>query len=90
MEDAQTRNQTALYNGFVRVMSVAKGPGLEGIAARFLTRGGVIERSLGLDLVLNNELRSLQNEVRILMDERAYGASIARKAQSTLEKLGIL
>jgi HEAT repeat protein len=90
MEDAQSRNQTALYNGFVRVMSAAKGPGLEGIAARFLTRGGVIERSLGLDLVLNNELRSLQNEVRILMDERAYGASIARKAQSTLEKLGVL
>jgi len=90
MEDAQTRNQTALYNGFVRVMSAAKGPGLEGIAARFLTRGGVIERSLGLDLVLNNELRSLANEVRVLLDERAYGASIARKAQSTLEKLGIL
>ena len=90
MEDAQSRNQTALYNGFVRVMSVAKGPGLEGIAARFLSRGGVIERSLGLDLVLNNELRSLVNEVRVLMDERAYGASIARKAQSTLEKLGIL
>jgi HEAT repeat protein len=90
MEDAQARNQTALYNGFVRVMSVAKGPGLEGIAARFLSRGGVIERSLGLDLVLNNELRSLVNEVRALMDERAYGASIARKAQSTLEKLGIL
>ena len=90
MEDAQARNQTALYNGFVRVMSTAKGPGLEGIAARFLTRGGVIERSLGLDLVLNNELRSLANEVRALMDERAYGASIARKAQSTLERLGIL
>jgi len=90
MEDAQSRNQTALYNGFVRVMSAAKGPGLEGIAARFLTRGGVIERSLGLDLVLNNELRSLANEVRVLLDERAYGASIARKAQSTLEKLGIL
>jgi HEAT repeat protein len=90
MEDAQSRNQTALYNGFVRVMSTAKGPGLEGIAARFLSRGGVIERSLGLDLVLNNELRSLVNEVRVLMDERAYGASIARKAQSTLEKLGIL
>jgi HEAT repeat protein len=89
MEDAQTRNQTALYNGFVRVMSVAKGPGLEGIAARFLSRGGVIERSLGLDLVLNNELRSLANEVRILLDERAYGASIARKAQSTLDRLGI-
>ncbi|MDR1802791.1 MAG: HEAT repeat domain-containing protein [Treponema sp.] len=90
MEDAQTRNQTALYNGFVRIMSAAKGPGLEGIAARFLSRGGVIERSLGLDLVLNNELRVLENEVRALMDERAYGASIARKAQSTLEKLGIL
>ena len=90
MEDAQSRNQTPLYNGFVRVMSTAKGSGLEGIAARFLSRGGVIERSLGLDLVLNNELRTLSNEVRALMDERAYGASIARKAQSTLEKLGIL
>jgi hypothetical protein len=53
-----------------------------------IAHGGVIERSLALDLILNNEFRGLEDEVRSLLDERRNGASIARKARSTLERLG--
>jgi DNA-directed RNA polymerase beta' subunit len=61
---------------------------LEDLARRLITAGGVIERSLALDLILNNEFRSLEDDVRTLLDERRNGASIARKARSTLERLG--
>ena len=89
MEDAKSKNQTALYNGFIRVMGTAKSPALEDIVRHFISGGGVIEKSLALDLVLNNEFNSLEGEVRSLLDDKIHSASIARKAQSTLEKLGL-
>ena len=89
MQDARRRNQMPLYNGFVRILTTARSPVFEDIALHFIAEGGVIERSLALDLVLNNEFRGLANEVRSLMDERRYGPSIARKARSTLERLGL-
>ena len=89
MDEAKLKNQTPLYNGFVRVMGSAKSGTMEGLARRFISAGGVIEKSLALDLIVNNEFRSLAEEVRSLLDEKAYGASIARKAQSTLDKLGL-
>ena len=89
MEEAKLKNLTALYNGFVRVMSTAKGASLESLVLRFIAVGGVVEKSLALDLVLNNEYRGLADEVRALLDEKAHSATIARKAKSTLEKLGL-
>ena len=89
MEDAKLKNQTALYNGFVRSMTTAKSPALETIVLRLIGGGGVIEKSLALDLILNNEFRQLADQIRSLLDEKKHSASIARKAQSTLEKLGL-
>jgi HEAT repeat protein len=89
MEDAKRRNQTALYNGFVRTMTTAKAPSLETTVLRLISGGGVIEKSLALDLILNNEFRQLEDVMRSLLDEKKHSASIARKAQSTLEKLGL-
>ena len=91
MDDARTRNQTHLYNGFVRVLATARSNSLEDFARRLINGpGGVIERSLALDIVLNNELRSLEREVRTLLDERRHGQSIAQKAQRTLDMLGLV
>ncbi|MCL2130802.1 MAG: HEAT repeat domain-containing protein [Treponema sp.] len=89
MEEAQSKRQTALYNGFVRILAAAKSPSLEDIARRFMAKSGVIEKSLALDLVLNNEYKSLADNVRALLDEKVHSATIARKARSTLDKLGL-
>ena len=89
MEDAKLKNQTALYNGFVRTMTTAKAPSLETTVLRLIGGGGVIEKSLALDLILNNEFRQLADVIRSLLDEKKHSASIARKAQSTLGKLGL-
>jgi HEAT repeat protein len=89
MEEAKQKNQTALYNGLVRVMTSAKAPSLETVVLRLIGGGGVIEKSLALDLILNNEFRHMADEIRSLLDEKKHSASIARKAQSILEKLGL-
>ena len=88
MDEAKSKNQTALYNGFIRILVPAKSPSLEDMARRLISYGGVIEKSLALDLILNNEFRSLEDNIRSLLDERTNGASLARKARSTLERLG--
>ena len=89
MDEARARNQTPLYNGFVRLFIPVISDTLESFAKRLIATGGVIERTLALDIILNNEFRSLENEVRGLLDERRYGVSVARRAQSTLERLGL-
>jgi HEAT repeat protein len=88
LDDAKTRNQTALYNGFLRVIGstkAAKAPSLEDLTRRFLASGGVIEKSYALDMTANNEFRGLLEEVRALTDPK--NGNLARKAQATLEKL---
>jgi len=89
MEDAKLKNQTALYNGFVRVMATAKSAALETTVRRLIGGGGVIEKSLALDLILNNEYRQMADDIRSLLDEKKHSATIARKAQNTLKKLGL-
>ena len=89
MDEAQNKRMTALYNGFVRLLSTAKSNNFEALARRLLKGGGVIEKSLALDLVLNNEFRNLAEDVRSLLDEKKNNASIVRKARTTLEKLGL-
>jgi len=89
MEDAKLKNQTPLYNGFIRIMGTAKAASMENVALRLIQAGGVIEKSLALDLMLNNEFRQMADVMRSLLDDKKHSASIARKAQSTLEKLGL-
>ena len=89
MEEAKEKRMTALYNGFVRLLSTARSKSFEDFARRLIAGGGVIEKSLALDLALNNEYRSLEEDIRSLLDEKKNPATISRKAKSTLEKLGI-
>ena len=91
MDEARQKRMTPLYNGFVRILATARSKTFEDLARRLITGSGadVIERSLGLDLVVNNEFHSLENEVRSLLDERRNPATISRKARSTLERLGL-
>jgi HEAT repeat protein len=88
LDDAKTRNQTALYNGFLRIVSPGISTDLEALARRFLATGSVIEKSYALDMAVNNNFTSLEEDIRSCLDERRNGASLARKAQTTLEKLG--
>ena len=89
MEDARQRNQTALYNGFIRMMSTARSSTLEPFTRSLMSTGGVIERSLALDLIMNNEFRGMEEDIRALLDEQRHGISISRKARLTLERLGL-
>jgi len=89
MEEAKLKNQTPLYNGFVRVMPSAKSAAMEATVMRLIAGGGVIEKSLALDLIMNNEFRHMADVIRSLLDEKKHSASIARKAQNILERLGL-
>jgi len=89
LDDAKTRNQIPLYNGFIRILGSAKSGSMEALARRFVTGGGIIEKSLALDLILQNEFIGLADEVRLLLDEKKFGVSLSRKARNTLDKLGL-
>jgi len=89
MEEAKLKNQIPLYNGFIRIMGNAKAASMENVALRLIQGGGVIEKSLALDLMLNNEFRQMADVIRSLLDDKKHSPSIARKAQSTLDKLGL-
>jgi hypothetical protein len=90
MDEAKRKNQTALYNGFLKIAGETKlGSGsqdMENIARRLLS-GGVIERLYGLDMAANNGLTGLASEVKAQLNEK--NESIARKARQTAEKLGV-
>lgn len=88
LDDAKKRNQTALYNGFLKAISAAKTGKVEDLARRFLSSGGAIEKSYALDMTLTNEFRSLAPEIRGLLEDKK-NSGLARKAVATLEKLGI-
>jgi len=89
LDDAKTRNQTVLYNGILKCIGSGISPDLEGITRRFLTSGTVVEKSYALDMAVSNKFISLEPEIRGCLDEKKNGAGLARKAQSTLEKLGL-
>ena len=90
MEEARTRNQTALYNGFLRVLGesvvTAASDEYEAITRRLIT-GTVIEKLFALDMIANNRLRALSVEVIELAKDR--NESIARRARRTAEALGL-
>ncbi|MDR1948591.1 MAG: HEAT repeat domain-containing protein [Spirochaetaceae bacterium] len=85
LDDAKQRNQNPLYNGLLRVISTARTRAVEDIVRRFLSSGGVIEKSYALDMIANNRFTDLTKEVEALTDEK--NGSLSRKAKSTLEKL---
>jgi HEAT repeat protein len=91
LDDAKTKNQTALYNGLLKVLgeSVVTGDktDMENITRRFLLNGGIIERLYGLDMAANNSLAMLSEEIRPLASDR--NESLARRARRTAETLGI-
>jgi Holliday junction resolvase-like predicted endonuclease len=85
LDEAKTKNQTPLYNGFLKAIGEAKTEKLEDTARRFLTAGGIIEKSYALDMAANNGFRGLTEEIRALTTDK--NTSLARKAQRTLETL---
>ncbi|MDR2151125.1 MAG: HEAT repeat domain-containing protein [Spirochaetaceae bacterium] len=89
LDEAKKANLTALYNGFLKVLGMAKTDKLEGLTRRFLRAGGIVEKSLALDMIANNGFSALSDEVRLLTSDKNSG--LAKKAQNTLETLvGIL
>jgi hypothetical protein len=91
MEEAKTRNQTALYNGMLKVVGETIFSGgtteIENIARRFLQSGTLMEKLYGLDMAANNNLRSLSAEITTMARDR--NESIARKARRIAEILEI-
>jgi hypothetical protein len=88
MDYAKSKNQTTLYNGFLRVLGSAKADVLEDLAKRFFALGGVIEKSYALDICLNNDFRGLMEEIRALSDPK--NGSLAVKSGNILKKWGEL
>jgi hypothetical protein len=73
----------------LRILSPGISNDLEALARRFLASGTVIEKSYALDIAVNNNFTSLEEGIRSCLDIRRNGESLARKAQSTLERLGL-
>jgi HEAT repeat protein len=86
MDNARGANQTALYNGLLKVLGESKTGKLEPLARRFLASGGLTEKSYALDMVANNKFHGFSQEIETLTEDK--NASLARKAKATLEKLG--
>jgi HEAT repeat protein len=87
LDEAKGNNQTALYNGLLRVIGGAKAAVLEDLARRFFASGGVIEKSYALDITAHNQFHSLAGEVRSLRDSKA--GNLSQKALDTLKKMGL-
>ncbi|MCL2764152.1 MAG: HEAT repeat domain-containing protein [Treponema sp.] len=91
LEEARSKNQTVLYNGFLRVAGEAKTEGdtseIQRTARQFMHSGTVIEKLYGLDMALNNNLRELREEIITLAKDR--NESISRKAMRIAQSLEI-
>ncbi|MDR1248481.1 MAG: HEAT repeat domain-containing protein [Treponema sp.] len=86
LDEAKRKNQTALYNGFLRILGAAKSPVLEDLCKRFFSSGGVVEKSYALDMTANNNFRSLADQVKALNGEE--NGSLSRKSRAVVEKMG--
>jgi HEAT repeat protein len=91
LDEAKKRNQTNLYNGFLKVVGETVTENdkseIEGIARRFMSLGGIMEKLYGLDMALNNKLIGLKEEIITLSKDK--NESISKKAKRTAESLGI-
>ena len=91
LDEAKLRNQTTLYNGFLKIVGESRiegdTGGIENITRQFLRSGGLLEKLYGLDMAANNNLKNLSEEIKALLNDR--NESIARRARQTAERLGI-
>ena len=91
LDEAKTRNQTNLYNGFLKILgeTVVENDKsiMENITRRFLMNGGLIEKLYGLDMAANNNLTVLSEQIRPMANDK--NETIARRARRTAERLGI-
>jgi len=87
LDEAKQKNQTALYNGFLKIIGGTKCSGLEDITRRLMQNSGVIERSTALDMAANNRLTALADEMKTIAGDK--NENLAGKARRTMEKLGI-
>jgi HEAT repeat protein len=91
LDEAKLRNQTALTNGFLKIIGEAQIDGdtseIENLTRRFLQNGNIMEKLYGLDMAANNNLRNLSVEIVALFYDR--NESLARKARRTAERLGL-
>jgi len=87
LDEAKQKNQTALYNGLLKVIGGTKGANMEAITRRLMQNSGVIERSYALDMAANNNLTGLAEEIKVVAKDR--NESLAAKARRTLEKMGV-
>jgi hypothetical protein len=85
MDEAKSKNLTALYNGFLRALGSGRTGALEDLARRLFSSGGVVEKSYALDLTANNRYRSLIPQVQELTDEK--NGSLSLKARAVLKAL---
>jgi len=91
LDEAKLKNQTALTNGFLKVIGETKIEGdtgeMENLTRRFLQNGNIIEKLYGLDMAANNNLNGLSEEIKALLNDK--NESLSRKARRTAERLGI-
>ena len=87
LDEAKQKNQTALYNGLLKIIGTAKCANMEAITRRLMESSGVVEKSYALDMAANNNLSSLAAEIKAVAEGKSE--SLAAKARRTLEKLGI-
>jgi HEAT repeat protein len=87
LDEAKQKNQSALYNGLLKIIGGTKCSGLEAITRRLMQDRGIIEKSTALDMAANNNLTALAQEIKTLAADK--NESLSRKAKRTLEKLGI-
>jgi HEAT repeat protein len=88
LEEANKAHYTSLYNGFLRVLAMAKTPKAQEITSRFLSSGSVLEKSYALDIAVNNSFTSLAELIHAVADD-TKNSGLARKAKTTLAKLGL-
>jgi HEAT repeat protein len=86
-DEAKRKNQTPLYNGFLKIVGQAKTENMEGIGRTLMRSSGIVEKSYGLDIAANNKLSGLAEEIKALAVDK--NASLARKARRIAAQLGI-
>jgi HEAT repeat protein len=91
LDESKRKNQTSLYNGFLKVVGETiienDKTEIETVTRRFLSTGGIMEKLYGLDMASNNKLAGLKEEIITLTKDK--NESISRKAKRTAENLGI-
>ncbi|MDR2660215.1 MAG: HEAT repeat domain-containing protein [Spirochaetaceae bacterium] len=86
LDEAKAKKQTALYKGLLKALGSAKTAKVETLTARLFASNDVVEKFYALDMTANNRFTAFKSEVEKLTQEK--NASLARRAKTTLDKLG--